>query len=221
MQCEKEGYLKFIPRKLRPALRNFRLLNRDYGHFRTVRTAASVDTAGHPIPWYTYPAIEYVKQLDFTGCSLFEYGSGYSTLFYAARCGHITAVEDDRKWWKIIQPQAPENATILFAQAEEDYANAIHQEDRRYDVVIVDGSYRERCCEQVWDRLKETGLVILDNSDKLPECVATLKQHDFIQVDFVGFGPLNGYLWATSFFFRRGFNIPSLPRHQPTLSVGP
>jgi hypothetical protein len=73
----------------------------------------------------------------------------------------------------------------------------------------------------VWDRLKETGLVILDNSDKLPECVATLKQHDFIQVDFVGFGPLNGYLWATSFFFRRGFNIPSLPRHQPTLSVGP
>ena len=34
MKCEKEGILKFLPHCIRPAVRNFKVLNFRYGHFQ-------------------------------------------------------------------------------------------------------------------------------------------------------------------------------------------
>lgn len=221
MKCEKEGFLKWLPRKIRPAVRNFRLLNFGYGHFRTMRERASVDRLGNPIPWYTYPAIEYVKQLDFSQRHIFEYGAGYSSLFYSRRCAHITSLEDNPKWFEIIRTKAPSNCEILLAETKEKYINAITERPQSYDVIIIDGSYREECCEVAPPKIKDTGMIILDNSDQLPRCVQALARLNFIQVDMVGFGPLNGYLWTTTFFFGRNFNFKSCHPHQPTLSVGP
>lgn len=221
MKCEKEGFLKWLPRIFRPAVRNFRLLNSDYGHFRTMRRGASVDRQGQPLPWYTYPAIEYVKQLDLADRTLFEYGAGYSSLFYAQRCRQITSVEDNRRWYETLRPKAPANCEILLRERPEEYVRAIDESARSFDVVIIDGSHREACCEPARQRVKETGLIILDNSNSHPECVQRLAAANFIQVDMIGFGPQNGYLWATSFFFARGFNFKSCHAQQPTLSVGP
>ncbi len=53
-----------------------------YGHLQTVRSKAAIDRTGRPVPWYTYPAIEYLKQFDFAETSVFEYGSGNSTPFF-------------------------------------------------------------------------------------------------------------------------------------------
>ncbi len=221
MKCEKEGFLKWLPGLFRPAVRNFRLLNRDYGHFRTMRERASVDREGRPLPWYTYPAIEFVKQLDFSNRDIFEYGAGYSSLFYAARCRRITSVEDNRRWFETIRPRAPANCEILWAATPEAYGGAILQYPHAFDVVIIDGSYREQCCVPALQKLKPGGMIILDNSDHHKECVAILAQADLIQVDMAGFGPQNGYVWATSFFLSREFNFQSAQPHRPTLSVGP
>ena len=34
------------------------------------------DNNKNPIPWYTYSAIEFLRQLDFSNSHVFEYGSG-------------------------------------------------------------------------------------------------------------------------------------------------
>jgi hypothetical protein len=221
MKCEKEGFLKFIPRILRPAVRNFRLLNAGYGHFRTMRQHASVDRYGNPIPWYTYPAIEYVKQLDLSQRVIFEYGAGYSSLYYASRCKRIISVEDNPEWYQVIKPKAPPNCEILCPETQEQYVRAIDSFPGSFDIIIIDGSHRELCCQAAVDRVKDTGMIILDNSDMLPDCVRVLAKKQFIQVDMVGFGPENGYLWATSFFLSRGFDFKACHTKQPTLSVGP
>jgi hypothetical protein len=221
MKCEKEGFLKFLPRILRPAVRNFRLLNSGYGHFRTMRQHASVDRDGNPIPWYTYPAIEYVKQLDLRERVVFEYGAGYSSLFYAKRCKRITSVEDNLEWHRVIKLKAPPNCDILCLDTPEEYVHAIDNYPGLFDIIIIDGSHRELCCEAALERVKDTGFIILDNSDMLPDCVRVLGKRQFIQVDMVGFGPENGYLWATSFFLARGFDFKPCHAKQPTLSVGP
>lgn len=221
MKCEKEGFLKFLPRIFRPAIRNFRLLNSGYGHFRTMREHASVDRDGNPIPWYTYPAVEYIKQFDLSDRVIFEYGAGYSSLHYAKRCKKITSVEDNREWFEVIKPRAPANCEILCPESPEKYVQAINNYPHLFDIIIIDGSHREQCCEVALSKVRDNGMIILDNSDMLPDCVRVLAKKNFIQVDMVGFGPENGYLWATSFFLSRAFDFKSCHPKQPTLSVGP
>src|SRR3954463_2256551 len=84
------------------SLRAARTLWRDYGHVKSARRGKCVDVIGNPIPWYTYPAIEYLKQLDFSTKNVFEFGAGQSTLFWAGRARRVVSVEDDAAWYQTI-----------------------------------------------------------------------------------------------------------------------
>ena len=53
-------------------------------------------------PWYTYPAIAYLKDILTKQHKVLEYGSGYSTLFYKERVGSLFTVEHDLEWAKKI-----------------------------------------------------------------------------------------------------------------------
>src|SRR6187399_2329614 len=59
--------------------------NRNHGVYRSLRSDEPVDASGERLPWFTYPAIEYLAAFDFSDRVLFEYGSGQSTLYWAKR----------------------------------------------------------------------------------------------------------------------------------------
>ncbi len=73
---------------------------KQYGWFKSMRENKCIDREGNPIPWITYPAIDFLSQLDYTERSVFEYGSGFSTLFWAPRAKNVIAVETDLEWYK-------------------------------------------------------------------------------------------------------------------------
>ena len=76
--------------------RILKIIEFDYGHFLTVKSGKAVDNDGSPIPWFTYPAIDYLKQLDFSEKDIYEYGAGYGSYFWANRAKSITSVENDK-----------------------------------------------------------------------------------------------------------------------------
>jgi hypothetical protein len=49
------------------------------GHFRSSVNGKALSQAGVPLPWYTYPAIDFLTQRDFRGRSVLEFGGGQST----------------------------------------------------------------------------------------------------------------------------------------------
>jgi hypothetical protein len=49
------------------------------GHFRSSFAMRSVDRRGRPLPWYTYPCINFLKQQSFTNRNCLEFGAGQST----------------------------------------------------------------------------------------------------------------------------------------------
>src|SRR3954447_8579526 len=104
----------WLPSNWMPSLRAARILWRDYGHLASVRAGRAVDRDGNPLPWYSYPAIEYLRQLDFRTKTVFEYGSGMSTLFWASVACRVVSVEDDERWFASIAPRVPLNATVLL-----------------------------------------------------------------------------------------------------------
>jgi hypothetical protein len=202
------------------SLKNYRILSIEYGQARTAQEWRCVDKFGMPIPWYTYPAIEYIKQIDFQDKRIFEYGSGYSTLFWASRCKHIVSVENDLEWYQRIKKQVPENTDYLFLSNKEDYISAIDKYPGDFDIIIIDGIHRYDCAVVAQKKLKGDGIIILDNSDWHEKTSNFLRKSDLIEIDMSGFGPINGYTWTTSFYLTRQVHLNPAHDRQPVHGVG-
>jgi hypothetical protein len=207
-----------------PSLKAAKVLWRDYAHLNSVRSQRAVDRAGKPLPWYTYPAIEFLQQLDFSQKTVFEYGSGMSTLYWAARAARVVSVEDDEQWFHQVKSLAPANVELIFEPDLSKFADTIHRHGDHYDVIVVDGPARGRtrlkCSRAAIDHLREGGLVILDNSDWLPESARLLRGSTLLEVDMTGFAPICGHVQTTSFFFDRRFNVQPLGDRQPMPGIG-
>ncbi|HYM29915.1 MAG TPA: hypothetical protein VEU47_01360 [Candidatus Cybelea sp.] len=208
-----------IPNGLRRAIKASYNLERRYGHWNSAARREAVDGQGKPVPWYTYPAIEYLKQLDFSDCDVFEFGSGNSTLFWGPRCRSLVSVEDDAVWYERVKPRLGANTTYLLEADRDKYPEAIGRFGRQFDVIVVDGSVRKRCGEAAVKHLKPGGLIVLDNSDWFPNTAAILRRAGLLQVDMHGFGPINSYTSTTSLFFHRAFDRKTTSGRQPDYSI--
>jgi hypothetical protein len=221
------------------SFRTCKILLSDQRYFASVRDGEYRDKEGNYVPWYTYPAIEALKNWDLSGKRVFEYSSGYSTLFWAARAREVVSVEHNPVWYERISKLAPENAQIIFApitQREGDY-NATpetREQLKRYseairdfgtfDAIILDGyegfSLRYQCARIARPQLSANGLIILDNSDWLPVTAGFLRQSGLIEVDLSGLKPGRDYSQTTSFFFAREFDFQPDGNRQPIAPVG-
>lgn len=166
------------------------------------------DKYGKPIPWYTYPLIEFINQLNFSQCTIFEYGSGFSSLYWARNAYEVTSVESDSEWYNIVKSNLMPNQEIILRTEPNDYINEIFNYSNKFDVIIIDGIYRFDCANKAINKLKDGGMLILDNSDWLPNTCDLLHKLGFTQFDFIGPGPINSYAWCTSIFYTGNFNIP-------------
>ena len=138
------------------------------GWRRSLRERKPVDAEGRPLPWMNYAVIALLKERLNKDMRLFEYGCGYSTLFYAERAGSVTAVEYDEKWLARIKEIAPDKVRLIHQSADVDgaYCRTVHTSDERYDVVIVDGRDRVHCVQQAVDALTPRGVLLLDDSHR-------------------------------------------------------
>ncbi len=194
---------------------------------RSIDEKVCLDRDGNPIPWYTYPAIEYLSQFDYTNKKIFEFGCGYSSLFWARRAGKVISIEDNLNWFDKWQKEFSEpNLNIKWRDEGEIYEQAIFEDNEKYDVIVIDGKRRNFCAETAVKALSDGGIIILDDSDRVntsAEYVKTidiLKNADLLQVDFYGFCPMNNYTKTTSVFFSRNFNFESLYKVQPVNGWG-
>jgi hypothetical protein len=202
-------YRRFV-RKIR---RVREITTRGYGHARSVRERESVDRAGRPLPWYSYASLHWLDQLDLSRLDVFEYGSGNSTRWWAQRCGTLTSVEHDAEWHAKVAGLLP---SAVGYRLEGDTAAYVDACVGDYDVIIVDGEHRYDCAVHAVEHLRPGGVIIVDNADWMWNTTAYLRAAGFLQVDFVGPGPINDYAWATSVMLSPG---PSRLEHRDRMSV--
>ena len=210
--------IKMLPSVLRKQLKNFWILSKKYGQYGSIRQKKSLNAKNEVLPWYTYPAIEYLASLDFTESMVLEFGAGSSSVWWAGRSKSVLAVEHNKEWAETLQEKI-DNLHIVFASTQSEYLNA--GAGNRFDVVIIDGMWRQECVNLTRTLLNENGIVILDNADWHPLAARSLREElNLLQVDFHGFGPINDYTWTTSIFFKRSFKCRSNTERLPQYSVG-
>jgi hypothetical protein len=168
--------------------------------WRSMRTGMSMDPQGNPLPWYTFPAIDYLSGLDFSGKRVFEYGSGQSTLWWSERCRDLTSVEHDRDFYNRMNSKGKINARYICDEVMRNYVGRLESPQ---DVIVIDGVEREECAKRALRFLAPRGMIILDNSQVEYHATATLDKSRLFRVDFWGWVCVHGGMNCTSIYFDR------------------
>jgi hypothetical protein len=189
LSLEESGYLK------------------DEGWFRSFDMKQPLDKNGDPIPWFTYPAVEFLKERLNKELNIFEYGCGNSTLFFSERIKEIISVETDFEWYNKIKPKLKSNCSLIFydeKSADYDYEETIKQFNKKFDIIVVDAIKRNEVIKVSVDYLNTGGVIILDNSDvkDYKTGIEFLISKGFNKLDFWGIQA--GYFnkTCTSFFYK-------------------
>ncbi len=167
----------------------------------------AMDADGAPLPWYTYPSIYFLGPRIQPTWTVFEYGCGQSTLWWAAKVARLTAVEHDQAWAETMRERVPANCSIVYRELEYggDYGREILQyRDTLFDVVVVDGRDRVNSARNSLERLAPAGVIVWDNADReyYRDGHDHLHANGFRRLDFHGYGPCNTKPWLTSVFYR-------------------
>ena len=186
---------------------------KDDGWFRSFTEEASIDAEGAPLPWLTYPAIEFIKKRINKDLSVFEYGCGGSTLWWAPRVREVVSVEHDKKWYDKVVSKVPDNVSINHIELVYggNYSKKITEFKNKFDIIVIDGRDRVNCALNCLDALTLNGVIIWDNSDR-PEYsdgYTYLTEHGFNKIEFVGMCPVVNFKTETGIFYRQNniFNI--------------
>lgn len=180
------------------------------GYFASVVEGKPVDQSGNEVPWMNYSIVKLLKERLEKNMSLFEYGSGFSTKFYAKHVSKVTSVEHDENWFKMVSRDKPSNCEILHVAYDPEkmggeYSQTALNQEENFDVIVVDGRDRVNCIKNSMHALTENGIIILDDSsrNKYKEAFDFMLSHDFKQINFCGLKSSGRKEDCTTIFYRR------------------
>jgi hypothetical protein len=195
------------------------LFSKRTGHFRSSLKARSVDRRGNPIPWYTYPAVDFLAGKDYGGKRVLEFGAGHSTLWWMQRAAEVVAIEGSEQWLRHLQGLVSKNVVLhLMRSPKEDLAPLL--KGRQFDVIVIDGVDGTGCDRGQAARiiidlnlLAPGGAIVFDDSEgsfevagnewqKSAQNVNYFREHGFSRVDFFGYAPGQLQWRCTSIFFK-------------------
>lgn len=176
------------------------------GWFRSHMESQSVDANRSPLPWITYPAIDFLQSRIKSRFVVFEYGSGNSSFWWARYVKAVFSVEHDEKWFERQQSHNLGNLTIDYIPLDKShrYERAIERTGNLFDIVVVDGRKRVNCMLICGKYLSPEGVVILDNSERRQYARGRryLAQNGFKCIDFWGMCPIVGISSCTTIFYK-------------------
>ncbi|MAA75700.1 MAG: hypothetical protein CMN28_13445 [Salinisphaeraceae bacterium] len=163
-----------------------------------------IDCYGAPIPWMNLTVVALLKARLTRDLTMFEYGSGYSTHFFAARVKSIKSVEYDRHWQQLIGKDFPANGELIYIPQDVDgkYCRAVG--GGNYDVIVIDGRDRVNCMKQSLSALSPGGVIIFDDSHRTEYQGAfeDARAHGFKVMDIEGLKATGGTSYTTSLIYR-------------------
>ena len=176
-------------------------------------------------PWMPWSVIEWFEQTLAAQMSVFEWGSGGSSIFIAQRVRTVVSVEYDVVQffvlWIHIKLRGLKNLDYVLVLPEYDKASSIYASthakhsgedyekyckvierfpDNSFDIISIDGRARAACIPLARKKVKVGGYIVVDDSERVSyqDALATLQ--DFERIDLGGTGPHLFYPHKTSIF---------------------
>jgi protein-L-isoaspartate O-methyltransferase len=178
------------------------------GYIKSIKNFEPINKEGNPIPWMNYSFIDFLEPRLHQSMNIFEYGSGYSTLYLSDKVGSITSVEFDKSWFEKMEESLKDkgNCSIIFRDGKKQYIEAVKEYgNERFDIIIVDGRDRTECVKHIIPFLSDDGVIILDDSwkAKFDDVFAFFKENGFKELSFTGLKPGGIIVDKTTVFYKK------------------
>lgn len=167
-------------------------------------------------PWISYDAQRVIAAFLASRPvpRVIEFGSGQSTRWYAERCAELISLEADPGWYRKIAAQLAGYTCVDYRLASTFEEFTSPSVTGKFDLVMIDGPWRDDCVALALDHLADEGLLYLDNSDKSANpCEGDVPEARRRLIDFAG---QTGRAWReftdfapAQFFAQRGLLVGS------------
>lgn len=134
-------------------------------------------------PWLSQGAVEFLDKNLKNNMTLFEWGSGRSTLWFSDRVKKVISIEYHEEWAEKVKLMIKEKNNVDLRYVPLDhpwkaptqkhydktprYVAEIEKFDKEsIDVIIVDGHYRLTCVDKCLEYLSPKGYLVIDNSNR-------------------------------------------------------
>lgn len=162
-------------------------------------------------PWIVPEAIYWLKQNMGKEWQVFEFGCGWSTIWYAKHCYKIVSIEDNQNWYDIVKQrilkQKVQNCDLRMVKLDDFITGITSFPDAYFDLVIVDSSeviktLRIDAVKAAMLKVKPGGYILLDDSDR-PQYESVPKYlRGWVAQSFVGVKPIPLMAIETTIFQR-------------------
>jgi predicted O-methyltransferase YrrM len=174
------------------------------------------DSCNLIFPWYTKNALEKLKTIIGPETTVFEWGGGASTVWYAYNAKHVDTLESNNTWAndvkKYLDGHEKTNYTMCSIETplsarenhpnKDEYLAYITTLGKKWDVIAIDGSYRQDALDISVEYLNPGGVLIFDNWLQDTSGYPDLANKDkFLAYEHDIFGHPGRPEWHTAFFY--------------------
>ncbi len=183
----------------------------------------------HPLPWITLETHEWLYNFLTKNMTIFEWGSGASTIYLARRVKQLISIEHDTFWYTKIQgalqrhsitnctymlvPPTPSKISTskLYQSSSPSYEGMSFEQycktiasfpDNMFDLIVIDGRARVSCLFHAQSKVKRGGYILFDNSEREEYKTALNTLTNFRRINFFGPAYYSVGFWQTSILQR-------------------
>ena len=175
------------------------------GHFYSSLRGMPIARDGSALPWYSYPAIDFLAARDFRSKRVLEFGAGQSSVWWGKRARSVLSLEETEEWAQHVRAIAPPNVSLAVMPMDSPRSCVTAVEKRLasedlFDVVVIDGLFRMELIPVALQHVSADGIIVCDNADGY-YFYEGLKDAGLMRVDFFGMAPGGLDYDCTSVFF--------------------
>ena len=169
--------------------------------FKTPNPIQTVDmTCNLILPWYTDNFLKQMLKMNYKDWEVFEWGGGCSTVWYSHNCQTVDTLETDQGWTNEINQYlsttnkqnytlkcipVPPSAHHTTPHPNKDaYLNYIRTLSKKFDCIVVDGSYRNEALLISEEFVKPDGIIIFDNYEQSTSGYTTLPAKEYFNAKY-------------------------------------
>lgn len=167
-------------------------------------------------PWWTWDFMDLLKTWDLKDKTWLEFGSGRSTAWLRKKCKWVDSIEANKEWSYQANNDCAANMLVNgfvecadlpdgIQERKQEYFDLIPK-DKKYDIISVDGIWRNECLQWAIDYFKgRGGILIADNfnqdfvwiSPAAEELMKPYEEHVYIQKEHTNH---EGKPWNTRYW---------------------
>jgi precorrin-6B methylase 2 len=173
------------------------------GWIETRARFRALNTENKAIPWFTYPAVSLFESRTKPEWRILEFGAGMGTIWWSEAVNHVVSLEHDAEWLEYISKNCAAEVLKTSAASSTDYIDPALNTGH-YDVIIVDGLFREECLSVAPGMLTDNGIIILDDAQRFEykAAIETLLAQEFRVLELHGPQPVSKHPGCTAIFYR-------------------